>query len=408
MPTTTLDRLHGVEPSPATRPRGYLEMFDLFRIVACLAVLSQHSFIWTNMSGNFIGTGFITLLHLSRNSFFFLTGVVVTYAQVTHPRSLGAFWKRRFREIGIPYLAWTAIYLVFSLITVTMSWDEIGRFLRHNLFLGYSQLYFVVVIFQFYLAFPLLAKLMRSTRRHGLVMAASLCFATFYGLVEHYRTPILPVHQAMTSINSVVPMSRDILSYQEFLIAGMLVALHLDQVLEFVGRRYRQILMATVVAAALEVIWYTVSVGLGSTVERASDDYQPSSALWCFVAIAGVFALSWWWQQRTSGSPGMASSSHGALPGRPDRRRVLRPYPLHQHHPLHPRRDRAAGEPALGLDRGHPLGRGRERDLHLCRARPPNSPALGARWSGAVRAAPLLRHARARPGARSHEVASPP
>ena len=32
------------------RPRGYLEMFNLFRVIACLAVLAQHSFIWANMS----------------------------------------------------------------------------------------------------------------------------------------------------------------------------------------------------------------------------------------------------------------------------------------------------------------------------------------------------------------------
>ena len=56
---------HPVEPQrdgliPATRPHGYLEMFNLFRVIACVAVLAQHSFIWTNMTGNFVGTGFIT------------------------------------------------------------------------------------------------------------------------------------------------------------------------------------------------------------------------------------------------------------------------------------------------------------------------------------------------------------
>ena len=33
-------------------------------------------------------------------------------------------------------------------------------FLRHNLLLGYSQMYFVIVIFEFYLFFPLLMKLL--------------------------------------------------------------------------------------------------------------------------------------------------------------------------------------------------------------------------------------------------------
>ena len=141
---------------PDARTHGYLEMFNLFRVISCAAVLAQHSFIWTDMEGNFVGTGFITMLHLSRTSFFFLTALVVTYAQIDHPRSTAELWRRRYTQVGVPYLAWTGIYLIFSLITVSASWDEVGVFLRHNLLLGYSQMYFVIVIFEFYLFFPLL------------------------------------------------------------------------------------------------------------------------------------------------------------------------------------------------------------------------------------------------------------
>src|SRR5580700_9764663 len=87
------------------RPHGYLEMFNLFRVIACAAVLAQHSFIWADMSDNFVGTGFITVLHLSRTCFFCLTGLVVCYAQITHPRSLLGFWRRRYWEVGVPFLA---------------------------------------------------------------------------------------------------------------------------------------------------------------------------------------------------------------------------------------------------------------------------------------------------------------
>src|SRR5580698_2751386 len=159
-----LERQMNPEPEVVTkghRPEGYLEMFNLFRVVACLAVLCQHSFIWANMSDNFVGTGFITVLHLSRTCFFFLTGLVVCYAQITHPRPLLGFWKRRYWEVGVPYLAWTGIYLIFTLITVDASWNEVGAFLRHAIPFGFSQMYFVIVIFQFYLLFPLLLKLVR-------------------------------------------------------------------------------------------------------------------------------------------------------------------------------------------------------------------------------------------------------
>jgi peptidoglycan/LPS O-acetylase OafA/YrhL len=301
MPARSLPAL----PAPAVEAasvgsssRGYLEMFNLYRVIACAAVLGQHSFIWANMSDNFVGTGFITMLHLSRNAFFFLSGLVVCYAQLSRPRSVWGFWKRRYWEIGIPYLAWTGIYLVFSLITVDASWNEVGAFLRHCIPLGYSQLYFVVVLFQFYLVFPLLLKLMRMTRRHGLVMAGSLLFALVFGLFEHYHAQFAPASNLTRDLNSAFPLSRDILSYQEFLIAGMLVALHLDQVLDFVRRRYRQIFMVTGVVGLLEVLWYMTSVWNGDSLDRASDIFQPTAALWCLAAIAGIFSLSLWWEQR--------------------------------------------------------------------------------------------------------------
>jgi peptidoglycan/LPS O-acetylase OafA/YrhL len=294
---------------PSTQPKGYLEMFSLYRVIACLAVLGQHSFIWANMSGIFIGTGFITMLHLSRNSFFFLSGLVVCYAQITHPRPLVGFWKRRYWEIGVPYLAWTGIYLVFSLVTINASWHEAGVFLGHTLLLGFSQMYFIVVIFQFYLLFPLLLRLMRATRHHGRIMAASLAFAMIVGFTEHYPSRLVPLSHVLHSVNSVLPMSRDFFSYQEFCIAGMLVALHLDQVLDFVSRRYRQILMVTGVVGILTILWYMVSVWAGETVEQASDIYEPSSVLWCFAAIAGIFSISRWWEQRTRRAPRARSSS---------------------------------------------------------------------------------------------------
>jgi membrane-bound acyltransferase YfiQ involved in biofilm formation len=280
---------------------GYLEMFNLFRVIACAAVLAQHSFIWTNMEGNFVGTGFITILHLSRTSFFFLTALVVTYAQIDHPRSTGDLWRRRYTLVGVPYLAWTGIYLVFSLITVTASWDEVGAFLRHNVLLGFSQMYFVIVIFQFYLFFPLLMKLLRAVD-HRWILAGSLAFATLIGLFLHYPSWFSPLSGANQTINQSFPWGRNILVYQEFIVAGMLVAWHFDEVIGFVSRHYRRILLVSGATGVLMVLWYMISVWSGSSVERASDIYEPQAALWCLAAIAGVFALSWWWHQGTAGS----------------------------------------------------------------------------------------------------------
>jgi peptidoglycan/LPS O-acetylase OafA/YrhL len=301
--------------------RGYLDMLNLFRVLACAAVVGNHSFIWANMSTNVIGTGFVTMLHLSRNAFFFLSGLVICYSQISHPRRLRAFWKRRYVQLGVPYLAWTAIYLIFALITISLAWHEVWTFLRENLLMGYSQLYPAFVIFQFCLVFPLLLRMLRATCRHGLIMALSLAFGLVLGVTLHYPWLAPWATDVENALGSVVPWSRDLLTYQEFFVAGALVALHLDDVRTFVSRHMHRIFVLSATTGGLMVLWYAVQVDIGTSLLRASDAYQPEAVVWYFSAIGAMFALSLWWDSRPKKSVGphrpnwTTSAGLGAMTG---------------------------------------------------------------------------------------------
>jgi peptidoglycan/LPS O-acetylase OafA/YrhL len=313
-------------PGQRARPaggesKGYLEMLNLFRVLACAAVVANHSFIWANMSTNVVGTGFVTMLHLSRNAFFFLSGLVICYSQLAHPRGVRAFWKRRYVQLGVPYLAWTGVYLLFSLLTISLAWHEVWSFLRQNLLMGYSQLYPAFVIFQFCLVFPLLLRLLRATSRHRLIMGLSLAFGLVLGATLHYPWLAPWATDAENALNSVVPWSRDLLIYQEFFVAGTLVALHFDEVCAFVVRHTRRIFLVSAAAGGLMVLWYAVQVDIGTSLLRASDAYQPEAVLWYFAAIAAMFALSLWRAARPKVPPGTGrpswttSAGLGALTG---------------------------------------------------------------------------------------------
>jgi peptidoglycan/LPS O-acetylase OafA/YrhL len=249
------------------------------------------------MSDNVIGTGFITMLHLSRNAFFFLSGLVICYSQLAHPRSLRHFWQRRYVQLAVPYLAWTCIYLIFKLFMVSLSWHEAWTFLRQNLLMGYSQLYAAFVIFQYYLVFPLLLRLLRSTRRHGSIMAVSLGFALLLGLIIHYPSLVPALSDLCHAMSSILPWSRDLLTYQEFFVAGALVAYHIDEMREFVARHYCRIFSISAMVGGLMVLCYALEVDSGSSLLLASDPYQAPAVIWYFAAIAAIFALSEWWEQ---------------------------------------------------------------------------------------------------------------
>ena len=287
-------------PWPRSAPAGYLSMFDFFRVAACACVLAQHSFIWTGMSTNDIGTGFITMLHFTRNAFFFLTGLVVCYAEITRPRSIGGFWIRRYIQIGVPYLAWTVIYVLFTILRPGGEWDQARAYFWTDIRIGYYQLYVIVVMFQFYLVFPFLLKLLQATsaRTHVVITAISVAIALLIGVDLHFNPDLGALGHAIHDIGNGWVWSRNLVSYQAYFVVGVMVAFHFEQVAQFMRRWHRQVLAASVAAGVTTLVWYVVVIGQGASTASASDVYEPIAVLWSFGAIAGFFALSWRWDQR--------------------------------------------------------------------------------------------------------------
>jgi peptidoglycan/LPS O-acetylase OafA/YrhL len=297
---------------------GYLGQFDSYRVAACAAVVLQHSLLWTVSGGIVLPWAFVMLLHFSRTAFFFLTALVLTYAQVTRPRSTWGFWRRRYVQLGVPYLAWTGIYWVFTVVTKPGAADHAGSLLWHELVYGYYQLYFAVVLFQLYLVFPLLLRLLRSSRHHARVMMVSGGFALLLATDLHWPGSFGAVGHATLWLEQYWPFSRDLLTYQEQFVAGVLVALHFDQVRRFVERWCRPVIVGAVVIGIAATLWYLVAVWTGSTTGRASDLYQPVAFLWFTAAVAALESGTWWWYRRTVSSgrrPRFAAVSAAYLAG---------------------------------------------------------------------------------------------
>ncbi len=282
-----------------TTQRGgaYLRQFDSYRVIACAAVVLQHSLLWNVQPGNTTAWAFVMLLHFSRTAFFFLTAFLITDSALHRPRSVTDFWRHRLAEVGVPFLAWTGIYWLFTM-GVDGSWDQAGSLLWSDLVFGYYQLYFVVVLLQLYLVFPFVLRLLRATTHHVVVMVASLLFALALAADLHWTTSFGAVGSATNAIGSVWPWARDPITYQEQFVAGILVALHFDQVRVFVERFWRQIVALGVVIGVVAALWYLVAVWTGSGTGRASDLYQPVAFLWFTAAVAALECATWVWARR--------------------------------------------------------------------------------------------------------------
>jgi peptidoglycan/LPS O-acetylase OafA/YrhL len=182
--------------------------------------------------------------------------------------------------VAIPYLCWTLIYYLYDLrgANFASAGAALGSLL-HTLITGYYQLYFLIVIMQFYLVFPLVLALLRRTRRHhGLLVAVAAVAQVTLTVLLHWGIVTQTWVQSEAS------------SYVLYLIGGAVVAVHLEEVHAWVCRHARLIVALTVLAAAAaETVYYLAEAGVTTALGSTDDAFQPSVIPWNVGAIACIY-----------------------------------------------------------------------------------------------------------------------
>jgi peptidoglycan/LPS O-acetylase OafA/YrhL len=256
-------------------PRRRLDQVDAMRPVKQAGVVSTHSVLYFAPAAASVGSGAaLLLLHVSREGFFFISACMLTYAyaglHLKDRAGLRRFYRRRIVSVLIPYLCWTVIY--FCYLLPKSHYSSLAAALGHLAMTaetGYYQLYFLLVIMQFYLAFPVLLMLLRrSENHHGLVIAAAAAAQVTISIAAHWQL-LPPLMQKYGQ--------QDALSYLLYLVGGSVVAFHLDEVDSWVRRHARLIIALTAVAAlAAEGIYFLAQHGITTALGSGNDPFQPS------------------------------------------------------------------------------------------------------------------------------------
>jgi peptidoglycan/LPS O-acetylase OafA/YrhL len=263
-------------------PRRRLDQVDSMRPVKQAVVISTHVLMYFVPAGAGASAGaLLDLTHVSREGFFFVSACMLTYAYLDMKRSdLGHFYWRRLISVGIPFLCWTLIYFLYLLPTAHYASPAAAfGMLLHMLEFGYFQLYFLIVIMQFYLVFPLVLMMLRRTRgHHGIVVTAAAAAQLAEVTLLHWG--ILPHTWS----------GQDPASYVLYLIGGGVVACHLREVHEWLCRNARLVIGLTVLAALAAVgVYYLAATGVTTALGSGADAFQPSVVPFNVGAIACAY-----------------------------------------------------------------------------------------------------------------------
>lgn len=185
-----------------------LYYIDLFRILACLAVISIHctAFIMGSIQGR-ISLSILAvnrILTFAVPAFIFISGYSLYSNYNSKKILIFNFIKKRVSKVLLPYLVWANIYFVFSILKgYTCTWDSY----LVQLILGQTSyhLYFIPIIIQFYILFiPL--KLIVNKVNTSVVLGGTIIMYLLY----HFE------------IKSILPFSdRFFMTYIPFFILGI-------------------------------------------------------------------------------------------------------------------------------------------------------------------------------------------
>jgi len=293
------DRVTTVATPPAgTRKR--LDHIDAMRPVKQAAVISTHALIFfAPLATSSTVVGLIMLTRFSRDAFLFVSACMLTYSYKDTPSiALGHYARRRFLSVGVPYLAWTLIYFFYTSLHNTSGFPYYslhaasifsaagGHYFMHILLTGYYHLYYLIVIMEFYLLFPLLMTMVRRLARwHGQIMVAALVWQVAFGV---FVSP----HLFSVRMSGVM-QTRLISSYAIYLIGGMIVALHLDPIHQWIMKHARLIIVVTVLGALVAEVFSYASrfAGFPAYFKTGTNIFSPAILPFNVGAILCVYLL---------------------------------------------------------------------------------------------------------------------
>lgn len=292
-----------VETPARSGGRPHLDAVDVVRVAMIAGVIAVHTIAHTTNPTNATAGAVSSLLHVNREVFFFLTPFVLTYSYgMRHGWSLTKFWKKRYILVGVPYLVWTALYFLAD-GGGYHPWTAPVRRLVGDLVAGTARyhLYFLLVTMEIYAVFPLLLWLLRATRRHhGALLAASFGFQVAFTATLHYARGW---SQSLPLLGFWARHPDQLLpSYQLYVIAGGIAALHVDEVAAWVRAHRRAIGGAAVGGLLASLASYLLDHLVGGMDAAASAEvFQPMMVVTSASTIAGLFSLGLRWADRGQG-----------------------------------------------------------------------------------------------------------
>lgn len=149
--------------------KEYLHEINYLRGLAIIGIIAIHSLNEGYGNNELIALMNMNLEQVSTYSipaFLFISGLVLTYNYSNKEFHYTDFIRKRLSVILVPYIIWSCIYLLYRIFLEQDSISLIMAVKKIMVGSAYFHLYYIILIMQFYLLFPLILNLVQKTKPH--------------------------------------------------------------------------------------------------------------------------------------------------------------------------------------------------------------------------------------------------
>ncbi|MDR2665268.1 MAG: acyltransferase [Oscillospiraceae bacterium] len=249
----------------------------------CLIVIFLHvaaGYIGGGVAGRFTKLMLVSVHFLSfaMPGFVFMSAMKQTLKYEAAPFEYGRFMLGRLRRVYAPYVIWTAVYYAFFTFVAHYFPFRFGDLLVYILNGTLSaQFYFVIIVMQFYLITPLLAKFARRVKPVPGLVAALLVTAAAKYFQIYFPAELMPM-----PADYFFPM------YMIYWMLGVYCGLCFENFTRFAKKRAAWLIAAFAAVAALHLpMMYRAA--MGASVYRLSEYVH---ILYRSCAVVALFAAA--------------------------------------------------------------------------------------------------------------------
>jgi len=289
-------------------PKERVAEWDVMRGIAFLAIVLQHAigqFAYrkdTSLFDAYILAAIYHLVKFGVPAFVLLTGTGLFYnyyAKLNYP----AFIRKRSTDILIPYFLWTVIYFVYMFPgeNIDFLWFKDVGLQILNPTLGYH-FWFVLMIFQFYLLFPLFlkgitwAKESRDSCKTRTLNALLVFTGLGYMVLMWVSDKYLPYH--VSSYPSflqylIINRNTNFLFYSFYFVFGAVIALELERWQKIIVGSMRWNIILFIVAYGW--VGYELFIGTGYNLPinlNWSTTLKPSMFMLIFSELIALYMIA--------------------------------------------------------------------------------------------------------------------